>query len=102
LISRSVAVDLLNSIGAIGFGDARAACAIMAMPEAAIHKNHFAARGKNEIRISRQVFPMESEAIAEPVNETADGNLRTRVAAFDSTHNAAAFLIPHPIVLARE
>ena len=53
----------------------------MAVPETAMNKNHFAARGEHEIRATGQVSSMQPEAKAETVNKAAYDNFRLSIAA---------------------
>lgn len=45
----------------------------MPAPEAAVHEDDLAADGKDEVGRAGQVTPVQAEAVAEGVDETADG-----------------------------
>ena len=46
------------------------------VPEAAMHKNHFAPERKNQIRFARKVFPMQTVAVAHCVRQPPDSHFR--------------------------
>ncbi len=71
------------------------------MPEAAVHKNDFAAAGENQVRPSRQAFPLQPEPIAERMNDRTDANFRLGPATADGAHIGAAALGRNPVHFAR-
>jgi len=50
--------------------------ALMSVPEATMHKNYSATFRKNDVRLARQVLPVQAKTKAELVEERANSPLR--------------------------
>lgn len=62
----------------------------MRMPEATMNKDDLAVLWQNDVRPSRQVLAMKSEAVPHGVKHAPDSEFRACVFAFDRLHDAAA------------
>lgn len=64
----------------------------MLMPEASVHQYDFTSARKNNVRLARQVAPVDPETISETVNEPPEDKLGFRILAANAAHvRAAAF-----------
>ncbi len=61
----------------------------MLMPEAAVHKDHCAMAGKDEVGTTREISSVETKAQAERMQIPAHDELGLGVAAADQRHHAA-------------
>jgi hypothetical protein len=62
----------------------------MQMPEAAVDKDDLAAGNENQIRLTREVFPMKTEPETQPVGQPPYNHLRLRVSRPDCSHIGAS------------
>ena len=60
------------------------------MPKAAMYKNHFAKAGEHNIRTSREIFTMETEAISHRVHNLAYRHLWLRIELGNCRHYSAS------------
>lgn len=58
----------------------------MHVPETAVYKDHFPVFRQHKIRLARQVFAMQSKAVAHLMNQTSDNHLRLRIFASNARH----------------
>jgi hypothetical protein len=58
------------------------------MPEAAMDKHDLSESGKNKIRVSRQISPMQSKPVAHPMRQPPNGHLRCSIDGSDGSHQA--------------
>src|SRR5690348_17588711 len=65
----------------------------MSVPKTAVHKNGDTMPGKDDVRSAGQVLAVEAEAVSEPVQHSANGQLRSCVALTDPRHHGASFWI---------
>src|SRR5260370_326566 len=65
------------------------------MPEASMHKDHALSRAEHDIGTTGQHSIMQSESIAEPMQQTSYHHLRRGVVPADSTHHRAPFFSRH-------
>ena len=56
------------------------------MPKTAMHKNHFASRWENKIRMPRQPFDVKSIAKTQTVKQPPDQEFRPRVLGTHEAH----------------
>ena len=71
-------------------GGAAPVLATMSMPEAAMYKDDFATRWKNEVGTAREAPSLQPVAISEAVYKAANCKFRLRMCAMNSRHAAAA------------
>jgi hypothetical protein len=64
----------------------------MLVPEASMNKNHSAPSGKNQIRLSWQILPVQPVTVTHSVYKPADHHLRLGIAALDTPHVFGAAL----------
>jgi hypothetical protein len=62
------------------------------MPEASMDEATDAVLRKNDVRIARQIAPMEAEAVAQGVEQAPDDKFRLGILAANAGHQAAALL----------
>jgi hypothetical protein len=62
------------------------------MPEASMDEDTDAMSRKNDVRIARQITPMEAEAVAHGVEQAANDKFRLGILAANAGHQAAALL----------
>lgn len=62
------------------------------MPETTMNEYRFPPGRKDDVRISRQVSPMQAIAVAHTVQQAADDHFRLRVDTADTAHKLAALL----------
>lgn len=62
----------------------------MPMPETSVYENDFASGRKDDVGRTRQVPTMKAIAIAESVEESANGHLRLAVLRTDPRHESTA------------
>ena len=62
----------------------------MAMPEAAMDKDHGAAPSKDEVGFAGQTLAVQAVPVAKAVHEPADGKLRLSVPTADPGHASGA------------
>lgn len=70
----------------------RALWIIVQMPEAPVHKNHFAARGKYEVGLAGQIGDVQPVTETHPMNEAAHEHFRFHALALDAPHIFGAAL----------
>jgi len=87
-VALSVPGDFLRPVGLIAFWRARAACAIMSVPEAAVHENHSAPSRENQIRFTWEILAVQPEPVAHPVRQAPHQKLRRGVLAFHRLHRS--------------
>lgn len=63
----------------------------MLMPETAVHKYGNVMLGKDDVRRSDKLFPMQAKSKAESVRHSAHPYFGLRVPTANSGHNSAAF-----------
>ena len=85
-----IAANLLDPVLPVGFRNARAAFALVTMPEAAMHEYNFLATGKHQIRFAWQFLAVQSISISQAMNQAANFQFWRRVLAFDLPHDSAA------------
>ena len=59
----------------------------MPMPKTAMHEDYFLSSREHQVRSTREIAPMKSETIPEPVRQTAYGEFRFGVSATDAGHH---------------
>jgi hypothetical protein len=64
--------------------------AVMRMPEAPVDKNYLSARTEHQIGLSRKVFPMQPEPVAQLMHDTSHPQLGLHVFAADRPHIGTA------------
>ena len=96
LVARPVAGDLGAPIVGVGLRRPRAARAIMAVPEAAVHENRELAGDVDDVGLTRQIAAMKPVARRDLAQKRADRKLRARVARFDRAHDRRA-VVGHSI-----
>lgn len=69
----------------------------MPVPEAAMNEDDLPARGKDDVWATGEVSPVEPVSIAELVEKSADGPLRSRILTPDPPHVLAALVWCEPI-----
>ncbi len=69
--------------------------AAVRMPEAPVNEDHFAPRRKYQIRLSRKVFPVQSEPVAQSVSQAPHVELGLHILASDRAHVGASVHQPH-------
>jgi hypothetical protein len=62
----------------------------MAMPEAAMHKDHRIVSGQDYVRLARQILAVKSETKAHRMQKTSDANLGLGVLRANRGHVTAA------------
>jgi hypothetical protein len=77
----------------VGGRNRLAVFAAMHVPEAAVNKENRSGRGKDKIRLSRQIRPMQPVAKSEAVEYPPYPHLGQRIAASDARHIEAALLL---------
>lgn len=60
---------------------------VVAMPKASLHLNNRSVAWQNDVRVSRQILPMESESKAARMKQASDLPLGLSVFAANATHN---------------
>src|SRR6185503_8965174 len=85
-----IAADLGLPVGAIGGRHARAPGAVMTVPEASVDEQRSAAGREDEVRLARQIVPVEAEAQTKRVGGAAHGQLRRRVPRLHRAHHGGA------------
>jgi len=83
LIPRPVAPNLVTPVALVGLRDARAARAVMSVPETAVHKKSNPPGRKHQVGPARQIGPVKTETQTQPMSEAADGKLWARIAGLD-------------------
>ena len=83
---------LAAPIGGVGLRHARAARAIMAVPETAVDENRELAAGVDDVRLARQIGAMEPVARRDRAQKRAHRKLRAGVARFDRAHDGGAVI----------
>jgi hypothetical protein len=63
----------------------------MSMPETPMHKNHCAALWKNDVRLSRQIAPLQAKTKTKFVEKGAHLSFRRCVGRADAAHDIASF-----------
>lgn len=105
VVASDVAVDFGGPEVAVGGRQGGAGAAFVAVPEAAVDEDDGAVFGQDDVRVAGQVASMESEAVAEAVEDRPDADLGGGVFALDGGHDAAALfggeLIGHDAVPSR-
>lgn len=76
-----IAGQLRVPVAGVRFWPAAVSAALerMLVPEAAMHEDHLSASGKDEIRFSRKILPVEPEPVPHRVGKAPDGQFRRRV-----------------------
>ena len=95
-VAGAVAGDLGAPIVGVGLRHARAARAIVPVPEAAVDENREPARAVDDVGLARQIGAMEPVARRDRAQKLAHRELRTGVARFDRAHDRGA-VIGHSI-----
>ena len=90
-----VAGDFPFPILPVRFRNSGAAPAIVSMPKATMDKNNFSPGGKNQIRLSGQIFPMQPIAVAHGENHTTNRHFRGGIASLDRPHDPGSFRVSH-------
>lgn len=62
----------------------------MHVPETSMHKDNFAKLWKRKVRGARQVAPVQSKSVTEPMHERSHQFLGRRVLPANAGHDAAA------------
>jgi hypothetical protein len=62
----------------------------MAVPKTAMDENHFGSANENQIRLPRQIAPVEAVTISHAIDKTSYEHLGSSVLASDPAHQAAA------------
>jgi hypothetical protein len=88
----AVAADLGDPVVGIGLGLTRAACAVVAVPEAAVDEQSHAPALHHHIGLAGQARTAEAVSDAGLAQEAADGELGAGVLALHPPHDGAAFL----------
>lgn len=68
----------------------RGLASTMAVPETSVHKNHFTPRCEYEVWFSWEIFSMEAETVAHPVNHAPYRQLGKHSLVADTAHVLAA------------
>ena len=90
-VAGAIASDLGAPIGRRwSAGHARAARAIVAMPEAAVHENREPPPAVDDVRLARQIGAIEPIARRDRAQQLAHGEFRPGVARFDRAHDRGA------------
>jgi len=72
-----------------------ASTAAVLMPEASVNENDLPARREDQVGVAWKAFAMETESVTERMQQTAHGDLRSRVHGLDAGHDPAAPLKSH-------
>jgi len=86
-ISDNIALELFLPELDIGLGHSRPLATFMNMPEAAMNEDHSLPAGKDDVGSAGKVFAMQTETVAEGVEELADTEFGLGVLAADSGHD---------------
>jgi hypothetical protein len=89
-VPRPVAGDLVLPVGGVGLRQARAARAIVPVPEAAMHEDGGAAGTQDDVGRAGEVGGVEAEAVAEAVEQRADAALGRGVCGPDAGYEGGA------------
>ena len=65
------------------------------MPEAAVNKYDLATGTEDDVWLARQVLPVQPEAIAHPVQQPPNGQLRRGVSVLNRAHGPTALFGRH-------
>ena len=95
-VARNVAVELALPELRTGLGDVGQP-AVVAVPEAAVHKKGNPPAPKDDIRLPRKVPGMEPKSVVHSVQKPANGNFGPRVAASDTAHESASLGPAHDV-----
>ena len=90
-VAGAVARDLGAPIVGVGLGHARAARAVVAVPEAAVHENRQLAPPVDDVRLARQIGAMQAIAGRDLAQHLAHRELGRGVVRFDRAHRRRAF-----------
>jgi len=85
-----VLLELWHPVALPGLRDAGGAAAGVLVPEAAIHLDDGPAGREHQVRLPRQVSPVQAEAVAQPVQQAADVHLWLGVLGLVGLHHPAA------------
>lgn len=91
-ISLFVPADLRKPVFTIGFRNAGAPPAIMAMPKTSMDENHFPSAYQHNVGRTGQIFAMQSKPVSEPVQFAANDEFRLGIFRAHRPHDAAAEL----------
>jgi hypothetical protein len=83
LIPRPVAPNLVTPVALVGLRDARAARAVMSVPETAVHKKRNPAGRKHQVGTAWQICPVKTETQTQRMSGAADGKLWARIDGLD-------------------
>ena len=85
-----IPADLGQPVVAVDLRNARAAGAVVAVPEAAVDEDHQPAPGHDDVRFAGQILAVKAVADAERRQQAANGLLRSGVAVLDPAHHGGA------------
>jgi hypothetical protein len=91
-IASSVTFNFLFPKCAVGLRHAEFRAMFMAVPEASMDEDTDAMSRKNDVRISRQIAAVKSEAISHRVQQTSDCELGLCVLSPNTRHQLASLL----------
>jgi hypothetical protein len=91
VVALSVVFNLLSPEFPSGFRDGGTPAPLVTMKEAGVHEDDLAVSRKNDVGCSRQIAPVEAEAVAHAVNQRTDMSFRDRILRFDVLHDCGAF-----------
>jgi len=89
-VAGCVAFELLLPPRPLGLWDAGIFAVRVQMPEAAVDKNAITVAWQNDVGASRQITPVEAEAISHRVKQTSDKQFRLGILVANAGHQAAA------------
>lgn len=87
-----IPLDFCFPVIGVGFGQTIPALARVSMPETPMYENNFSTRDEHYVRLARQVFPVQSIAIPQPMQKPSHHQLGLGVSALDRAHNPASLL----------
>ena len=96
-ISPDIAIEFRRPELFPGFGNPRSRAATMRMPETTIDEDDLPARGEDQIGLARQRRGMQAVAVAQSVDEPADGHLGRCSRRANASHYLAATLLGHGV-----
>lgn len=89
-IPDDVLAELIFPIRCAGLWRGRAAATIVAVPEASMDEDYFAARAEHQVWPTRQFLRVEAVPVTHSVHESPHSHFRLRILGADAAHQLAA------------
>lgn len=98
--TQKIAVDIPANLGSPKFTPRRwpfKKRTVMAMPEAAIHKNDDLPFWKHDVRLSGKILAMQPKSIAQRVQAFSDDHFRSGILSPDTGHHLATLFLRYDV-----